>query len=75
MGTKNVRQQWDHQNDELHKKQPNQIKNLAVNANIWEQYNIGTSRMPHMANVLFGDNIEHALTLPHNEKKTVAHLS
>ncbi len=69
---KNARQQWDHQNDKLHKKQPNQIKDLAINANIWEQYNIGTNRMPCTAKVLFGDNIKHTLPLPIIKKQWLA---
>jgi len=43
---KHARQQWDHQNELLHKQQPNQIKDLAVNSNIQEQYNMGTNNMP-----------------------------
>jgi len=31
-----ARQQWDYWNNKLHKQQPNQIKDLAVNANIQE---------------------------------------
>jgi len=34
---KHARQQWDHQNDELHQQQPNQVKDLEVNMNIREE--------------------------------------
>jgi len=65
---KYVRQQWDHQNDELHRQQPNCIKDLAMNANIQEQYNIGTHEIPQASSPLFHATLEHTLNLPHNDE-------
>ena len=65
---KHAWQQWDHQNDELHWQQPNRVKDLEVNANIWEQYNIGTNKMPNASKVLFQETVNQTLSLLHNDK-------
>jgi len=65
---KHVRQQWDHQNDELHRQQLNRVKDLAVDANICKQYNIGTNNMTQSSNTLFQEMLKHTLNLPHNDK-------
>jgi len=65
---KHARQQWDHWNNKLHKWQPNQIKDLAVNANIQEQYNAGTDGMPRTLAKLFKHPVAHILQLSHNCK-------
>jgi len=66
---KSTRQQWDHRNNELHQQQLNHIKDLEVNANIQEQYNLGSNRIPRASKALFGNTIEQTLQLPHNDKR------
>jgi len=65
---KHARQQWDHQNDELHWQQPNQVKDLKVNTNIREQYNIGTNGIPSTSKALFQETVDWTVTLSHNDK-------
>jgi len=66
---KSARQQWDHQNEELHWQQPNQVKDLEVNANIQEQYNIGRNGILNTSKALFQKMIEQIINLPHNDKQ------
>jgi len=65
---KYARQQWDHQNNELHKWQPNWIKDFMVNTNIQEQYNTGTNEMPRTSAKLFECPMAHILQMSHNDK-------
>jgi len=65
---KHARQQWDHWNNELHKQQPNQIKDLAVNGNIQEQYNAGMDGMLRTSAKLFKHPVAHILQMSHNDK-------
>jgi len=66
---KSTRQQWDHRNKELHQQQPNQIKDLEVNANIQEQYNLGSNGLLRASKALFRETSKHTLNLPHNDKR------
>jgi len=66
---KSTRKQWDNQNDILHKKQPNWVKDQEINANIWEKYHTRRNRMPKLSSILFKNTLEHTLTLQHNDKQ------
>jgi len=42
---KNVCQQWDHRNRVLHQLQPDQVKDLALDIEIWQQYDQGCASL------------------------------
>jgi len=50
---KSARQKWDYRNKELHQQQPNHVKELEVNVNIWEQHNNGRNGIPSASKALF----------------------
>jgi len=62
---KHARQQWDHQNDELYRQNPNKVKDLTLNANIHEQYyKIGVNERARPVQTLFCESLEYMFNLP-----------
>jgi len=66
---KHAWQQWDHQNNELHKQNSSKVKDLAINQHIREQYNIGTNKITRTTHTLFQALVEQTLNLSHNDKQ------
>jgi len=65
---KNARQQWDHRNKVLHQLQPDRVKDLTLDIEIWLQYDRGRDSLPVASRTLLSKPLPDTLRLPHNEK-------
>jgi len=65
---KKFHQQWDHRNKVIHQLQPDQVKDLTLDIEIWLQYNQGHDSLPVASRTLLSKPLPDTLTLPHNEK-------